>query len=126
MTVKNGGGLSSSQGRRRARRGSGERGKGVVRSGGLLAFYRGWGHAGEGLPGGNGVINVFNAIEDGEVKRMVKEGVLMAGRIKARGSHSRRGAGRHGVAGRGGIRWRHSRGWPTRGGRRSLQPRSTW
>jgi hypothetical protein len=34
MAVKNGGGLSLSQGRRRARRGSGERGKAVVRSGG--------------------------------------------------------------------------------------------
>jgi hypothetical protein len=38
-------------------------------------------------------LNVFNAIEDGEVKGRVKEGVLMAGRVKARGSHSRRGAG---------------------------------
>jgi hypothetical protein len=38
-------------------------------------------------------LNVFNAIEDGEVKGRVKEGVLMAGRVKAQGSHSRRGAG---------------------------------
>jgi hypothetical protein len=29
--------------------------------------------------GGNGGINVFNAIEDGEVKGRVKEGVWMAG-----------------------------------------------
>jgi hypothetical protein len=28
-------------------------------------------------------LNVFNAIEDGEVKGRVKEGVLMAGRVKA-------------------------------------------
>jgi hypothetical protein len=57
-------------------------------------------------------LNVFNAIEDGEVKGRVKEGVLMAGRVEARGSHSRRGAGRCGEVGCGGIqRWR-SRGWP--------------
>jgi hypothetical protein len=46
----------------------------------VLAFYMGQGCAGEGLPeGGNGGVNVFNAIEDGEVKWRVKEGVLMAG-----------------------------------------------
>jgi hypothetical protein len=83
----------------------------VVRSGG--GAHRG--HAGEGWPGGNRGVNVFNAIEDGEVK----EGVLMAGRVKARGSHSRRRAGWHGVVGRDGIRWRRSRGRPARGGRRS-------
>jgi hypothetical protein len=40
----------------------------------VLAFYRCQGHAGEGWPGGNGGVNVFNAIEDGEVKGRVKEG----------------------------------------------------
>jgi hypothetical protein len=40
------------------------------------------GHAGEGWPGGNGGVNVFNAIEDGEVKGRVKEGVLMAGELR--------------------------------------------
>jgi hypothetical protein len=53
--------------------------------------------------GGNSGINVFNAIEDGEVKGRVKEGVLMAGRVKAQGSHSRHGAGRRGVVGRAGF-----------------------
>jgi hypothetical protein len=55
-------------------------------------------------------LNVFNAIEDDEVKGRVKEGVLMAGRVKARGSHSWHGAGRRGVAGRGENQGRHSRG----------------
>jgi hypothetical protein len=54
-----------------------------VRSGVVLAFYRGRGSTGEGWPGGNGGINVFNAIEDGEVKGRAQEGVLMAGRVKA-------------------------------------------
>jgi hypothetical protein len=63
----------------------------------VLAFHRGRGSAGEGWPGGNGGVIVFNAIEDGEVKGRVKEGVLMAGGVKARGSHSRRGVGRRGV-----------------------------
>jgi hypothetical protein len=49
----------------------------------VLAFYRGRRRAGEGLPGGNSAVNVFNAIEDGEVKGRVKEGVLMARRVKA-------------------------------------------
>jgi hypothetical protein len=75
----------------------------------VLAFYRGQGSTGEGWPAGNGGVNVFNTIEDGEVKGRVKEGVLMAGRVKVRGSHSRHGAGRREVAGRGGIRWRCSR-----------------
>jgi hypothetical protein len=64
----------------------------------VLAFYRCQGHAGEGWPGGNGGVNVFNAIEDGEVKGRVKEGVLMVGSVKARGSHLRRGARRPGTA----------------------------
>jgi hypothetical protein len=46
----------------------------------VLAFYRGRGSVGEGWPGGNGGVNVFNAIDDGEVKGRVKEGVLMVGR----------------------------------------------
>jgi hypothetical protein len=83
----------------------------------VLAFYMGWGSTGEGWPGGNGGVNVFNAIEDGEVKGRVKEGVLMAGQVKARGSHSRHGAGRSRVAGHGGIWRRCSRGRPARGGR---------
>jgi hypothetical protein len=45
----------------------------------VLAFYRGWGSAGEGWLGGNGGVNVFKAIEDDEVKGRVKEGVMMAG-----------------------------------------------
>jgi hypothetical protein len=49
----------------------------------VLAFYRGRGRVGEGWPGGNSGVNVFNAIEDGEVKGRVKEGVLMARRLKA-------------------------------------------
>jgi hypothetical protein len=69
--------------------------------------------------GGNGGVNVFNAIQDGEVKGRVKEGVLMVGRVKARGSHSRSGAGRRGVAGRGGIRRRRSQGRPVLGERQS-------
>jgi hypothetical protein len=69
--------------------------------------------------GGNGGVNVFNVIEDGEVKGRVKEGVLMAGRVKARGSDSRSGAGRRRLAGRCGIRRRHSRGQSAQGGRRS-------
>jgi hypothetical protein len=78
----------------------------------VLASYRGRGRTREGLPGGggNGGVNVFNVIEDGEVKGRVKEGVLMAGRVKARGSDSRSGAGRRRLAGRCGIRRRHSRG----------------
>jgi hypothetical protein len=37
-----------------------------------------------GVAGGaNGGINVFNAIEDDEVKRRVKEEVWMVGRVKA-------------------------------------------
>jgi hypothetical protein len=51
MEAKNGGGLSSSRGRSRALRSSGERGKGAVRAG-----DSGW--------GGNGGVNGFNAIED--------------------------------------------------------------
>jgi hypothetical protein len=82
-SVKNGGGLSSSQGSRWARRGSGERGKGVVRSGGGARLYRDRGSTVEGWPGGNSGVNVFNAIEDGEVKGRVKEGVLMAWQVKA-------------------------------------------
>jgi hypothetical protein len=70
----------------------------------VLAFYRDRGSAEEGWPGGgNSGINVFNAIQDGEVKGRVKEGVLMAGRVKAQGSHSRRGAGRREVVGRAGF-----------------------
>jgi hypothetical protein len=73
----------------------------------VLGFYRGWGSTGEGWPRDNGGVNVFNATEDGEAKGRVKEGVLITGRVKARGSHLRRGVGRHGVAGHGGIwRWR--------------------
>jgi hypothetical protein len=50
----------------------------------VLDFYRGRGSGGEGWLGGhNGGVNVFNSIEDGEVKGRVKEGVLMAGRVKA-------------------------------------------
>jgi hypothetical protein len=48
----------------------------------VLAFYRGRGSTGEGWSGGNGGVNVFNAIEDSEVKGRVKERVLMAGRVK--------------------------------------------
>jgi hypothetical protein len=66
----------------------------------VLAFYRHWGSAEEGLSGGgaNGGVNVFNAIEDGEVKGRVKEEVWMVGQVKARGSQSRHGAGRHRVS----------------------------
>jgi hypothetical protein len=56
----------------------------VVRSGVVLAFYSGWGSTGEGWSGGNSGVNVFNVIEDSEVKGRVKEGDLMAGRVKAR------------------------------------------
>jgi hypothetical protein len=45
----------------------------------VLAFYRGRGRAREGWPVGNNGVNVFNAIEDSEVKGRVKEGVLMVG-----------------------------------------------
>jgi hypothetical protein len=101
--------------------------RGLGREGKRWCEVRGWcspfigagGSAGEGWPGGNGGVNVFNAIEDGEVKGRVKEGVLVAGRVKARGSHSRRGAGRREVAGRGGIQRRRSQGRPAWGGRRS-------
>jgi hypothetical protein len=115
-----GGGLSSLRGRRRARRSLGERGKGVVRSGGGARLLWGSGEHRGGVAGEVTVaLNVFNAIEDGEVKGRVKEGVLMAGRAKARGSYSRRGAGLRGVAGSGGIQWRHSSGRPARCGRQS-------
>jgi hypothetical protein len=70
----------------------------------VLAFYRGRGRVAGG-EGGNDGVNVFNAIQDGEVKGRVKEGVLMVGRVKARGSHSRRelgGAWWPGAAGFGG------------------------
>jgi hypothetical protein len=49
--VKNGGNLSSSRERRRARESSGVRGKGVESSGVLLVFYRGSGSTGEGWSG---------------------------------------------------------------------------
>jgi hypothetical protein len=39
------------------------------------AFYRDRGRVGEGWPGGNGGVNVFNAIEDGEVKGRVTGGL---------------------------------------------------
>jgi hypothetical protein len=43
----------------------------------VLAFYRGWGSTGERWSGGggNGGVNVFNAIEDGEGKGRVKGGL---------------------------------------------------
>jgi hypothetical protein len=50
--VKNGGGLSSSQGQRRARRGPGERGKGVVRSEGGARLLQGPGEQRGGVAGG--------------------------------------------------------------------------
>jgi hypothetical protein len=71
----------------------------------VLIFYRGRGSTGEGWLGGNGGVNVFNSIEDNELKGRIKEGVLMVGRVKARGSHSRRelgGAWWPGAAGFGG------------------------
>jgi hypothetical protein len=78
-------------------------------------FIRAGGAPGRGGRGVTVALNVFSAIEDDEVKGRVKEGVLMAGQVKAQGSHSRRGAGRCGVARRGGIwRWR-SWGQPDRG-----------
>jgi hypothetical protein len=91
----------------------------------MCGVVRGWcspfiGVGGVPVRGGQGVtvaLNVFNAIEDGEDKGRVKEGVFMVGRVKARGSHSRRGARRREVAGRSGIRRRHGRGRLARGGR---------
>jgi hypothetical protein len=47
----------------------------------VLAFYRGRGRVAGG-EGGNGGVNVFNAIQDGEVKGRVKEGVLMVGELR--------------------------------------------
>jgi hypothetical protein len=83
--------------------------RGLGREGKRWCEVRGWcspfigagGSTGEGWPGGNGGVNVFNAMEDGEVKGRVKgrvkegvkEGYLIAGRVKARGSHSRRELG---------------------------------
>jgi hypothetical protein len=55
----------------------------VVRSGGGARLYRDRGSTVEGWPGGNSGVNVFNAIEDGEVKGRVKEGVLMVWQVKA-------------------------------------------
>jgi hypothetical protein len=59
----------------------------------MCGEVRGWcstfiGSGGASGRGGRGaevmvVLNVFNAIEDGEVKGRVKEGVLMVGRVKA-------------------------------------------
>jgi hypothetical protein len=66
--------------------------KGLGREGKRCGEVRGWcstfigagGAVGRGGWGGhNGGVNVFNSIEDGEVKGRVKEGVLMAGRVKA-------------------------------------------
>jgi hypothetical protein len=69
----------------------------------VLAFFRGRGSTGEGWPGGNGGVNVFNTMEDGEVKGRVKgrvkEGFLIAGRVKARGRHSRHELGGAGWSG---------------------------
>jgi hypothetical protein len=49
--------------------------------------------------GSNGGVNGFNAIEDGgEVKRGIKGGGMMVGRVTARAA-SEGGAGRRGVAG---------------------------
>jgi hypothetical protein len=63
--------------------------KGLRREGKRCGEVQGWcspfigagGTSGRGCRGGggNGGVNVFNAIEDGEVKWRVKEGVLMAG-----------------------------------------------
>jgi hypothetical protein len=62
--------------------------KGLRREGKICGEVRGWcspfiwvrGAPGRGCRrGGNDGVNVFNAIEDGEVKWRVKEGVLMAG-----------------------------------------------
>jgi hypothetical protein len=65
--------------------------------------------------GSNGVINGFNAIEDGgEVKRGNKGWEMMAGRVMARAA-SEGGAGRRGVAGGDEEKWQQSagvgRGW---------------
>jgi hypothetical protein len=67
--------------------------KGLGREGKMCGEVRGWcspliGSGGASGRGGRGaevmvVLNVFNAIEDGEVKGRVKEGVLMVGRVKA-------------------------------------------
>jgi hypothetical protein len=100
--------------------------KGLKREGKMCGEVRGWcsplwgPRERRGGVAGGGVtvaLNVFNAIEDGEVKGRVKEGVLMMGRVKAGSSLSRRGAGRRGVAERGEIRRRRSRGRPAQGGR---------
>jgi hypothetical protein len=64
--------------------------KGLEGEGKRCGEVRGWcspfiwarGAPRRGGRGGNGGVNVFNAIEDGEVKGRVKEGVLMVGRVK--------------------------------------------
>jgi hypothetical protein len=106
------------------RKGEGGR-EGARERGKRCSDVRGWcspfigarGSTREGWLGGNGGVNVFNAIEDGEVNGRVKEAVLMAGRVNAQGRHSRLGAGRRGVVGRGRIHQRRSRGRPAQGGR---------
>jgi hypothetical protein len=97
--------------------------KGLRRVGKRCGEVRGWcspfigagGAPGRGGQGGRvtAALYVFDAIEDDEVKARVKEGVLMAGRVKVRGSHSRHGAGRRRVVGHGGIQRRCSWGRPT-------------
>jgi hypothetical protein len=67
-------------------------------SGVLRGFYRGQG-APERGGRSNGGVNGFNAIEDGgEVKRGIKRGEMMAGRVTAQAT-SEGGAGRRGVLG---------------------------
>jgi hypothetical protein len=75
IEVKNCGGLSSTQGRRKVRGSSGERGKRGGEGWGCSSpFIGAEGAPGRGGRGGNGGVNGFNVIEDGARLRGVKEG----------------------------------------------------